>query len=162
MDSTIVFMLLLATGFIAGTMNAVTGGGPLLTLPILMLAGLDGRSASMTSTFALFPGQIAAGVAARKSLQRVGGIPPPWLLALNVCGGAIGAALLVATAAAAFTTLVPWLVLIATAIYAWSSFGPAVQIRAPLFNGPVFIAAQVVLSIYGGYFGGGNSWPASA
>ena len=149
-------MLLLATGFVAGTMNAVAGGGPLLTLPILILAGLDGRSASMTSTVALFPGQIATGVAARKSLHRVGGVPLAWLLTVNVVGGAIGAALLVATPSSVFSALVPWLVLFATAIYAWSSFGITVRGHAPLLNGPVFIAAQVVLSIYGGYFGGGN------
>ena len=54
-------VLLLVAGFLAGTMNALAGGGSFLTFPALLLSGLDARAANITSTIALFPGQIATG-----------------------------------------------------------------------------------------------------
>ena len=151
-------ILIVVTGFVAGSMNAVAGGGPLLTLPILMHAGLDARAASMTTTVALFPGQVATGIAARGLLGPTGGIPLHLLLALNIVGGAIGAILLIVTPTALFSALVPWLVMFATAVYAWSSFAPSSRDGFARIGPVSFGLVQLILSIYGGYFGGGNSF----
>src|SRR3954466_5990778 len=59
-----VFLLFLA-GLWAGAQNALAGGGSFVTLPALVLAGLDPRAANITSTVALFPGQVTSGLAAR-------------------------------------------------------------------------------------------------
>src|SRR5215212_7322862 len=59
------FLLLFLAGLWAGTQNALAGGGSFVTLPALILAGLDPRAANVTSTVALFPGQVTSGLAAR-------------------------------------------------------------------------------------------------
>ena len=151
-------LLLLAAGFVAGAINAVAGGGPLITLPVLIFAGLDARVANLTSTVALFPGQIATAYAARNELRPTGGIGTGLLIGIGITGGAVGGLLLLTTPSSVFAGLVPWLVLVATAIYAWSNFSlRPVRAQRPL--GPIgFVAAQLASSIYGGYFGGGNSF----
>jgi uncharacterized membrane protein YfcA len=161
-DYTIVALLIIA-GFFAGAINAVAGGGPLITLPLLIFTGIDARVANLTSTVALLPGQLATGYAARDGLRRTGGIGTGLLIAISIAGGAVGAILLLTTPSTVFAGLVPWLVLAATAIYAWSNFGSAwvdegqVGMQRPI--GPVgFAAAQTASAIYGGYFGGGNSF----
>ncbi len=153
-----IMILIAIAGFAAGTMNAVAGGGPLLTLPILMLAGLDARAASMTTTVALFPGQIATGVAARGLLRPTGGLTLPLLMGLNIVGGGIGALLLIVTPPSLFSTLVPWLVMFATGVYAWSSFSSSSRVGVVRIGPISFALVQLILSIYGGYFGGGNSF----
>ena len=151
-------VLLAGAGFAAGAINAVAGGGPLITLPVLIFAGLDARVANLTSTVALFPGQIATAYAARDELRPTGGIGSGLLIGISIAGGAVGAMLLLTTPASVFAGLVPWLVLVATLIYAWSNFA-ARPIRTNWPAGPVgFGAAQLASSIYGGYFGGGNSF----
>src|SRR3954471_17761389 len=59
------FFLLFLAGLWAGAQNALAGGGSFVTLPALVLAGLDPRAANITSTVALFPGQVTSGLAAR-------------------------------------------------------------------------------------------------
>ena len=62
----LLLLLLLLAGFTAGTQNAVAGGGSFVTFPALLLCGLDARAANITSTLALFPGQLATGLAGRR------------------------------------------------------------------------------------------------
>ena len=66
--------MLFAAGLWAGTQNALAGGGSFVTLPALMLSGLDARAANITSTLALFPGQIATGLAGRKMASGAEGL----------------------------------------------------------------------------------------
>ena len=157
MNDYVTIALLIFAGFGAGALNALAGGGPLITLAALLLTGLDARAANMTSTVALFPGQIATGLASRALLSKANVIPVAMLVAINIVGGMIGAALLLTTPSAIFAVMVPWLVMIATAIYAWSSFG-AQPIGGSRIGSMPFAVTQFLLSIYGGYFGGGNSF----
>ncbi len=139
----------------AGAQNALAGGGSFLILPTLMFAGLDARAANITSCVALFPAQIATGWTGRALAAGTSGLSLRMLFALSVFGGAIGAVILLITPAAIFARLVPWLVLFATLVFAWGSFfrknGDGVKHTGP------FGAAlgQFLISIYGGYFGGG-------
>ena len=68
--------------------------------------------------------------------------------------GALGALLLLFTPSAFFARLIPWLVLFATAVFAWGSFGPH-RHSVPKLNRFGAAAAQSAISVYGGYFGGG-------
>lgn len=151
-------LALIVAGFTAGAINAVAGGGPLITLPVLIFAGLDARIANLTSTVALFPGQIAAGFTARDALKPTSGVGVRVMLGVTIVGGVVGALLLLTTPSSLFAKLVPWLVLIATAIYAWSNFGTQPQGERARLGPYGFVAAQTLASIYGGYFGGGNSF----
>ena len=146
--------LLAAAGFAAGVQNALAGGGSFLTLPALILAGADARAANITSTVALFPGQVATGLAGR---SRVAGTPAlafRWLFVASLLGGAAGARLLLATPPAFFERLVPWLVLFATVLFAAGSLRPR-RTQAAGHGGLVPLLTQTAIGIYGGYFGGG-------
>lgn len=150
--------LFLATGIGAGFINALAGGGPVLTLAALSLTGIDPRIANLTSTVALSPGQLAAGYRLRARLQE-GRLGSPRLLGLiALVGGAGGAGLLLATAATAFRAIVPWLVLFATLLYAASAFPTLMNRFALRPDRPVARLGFAIMSIYGGYFGGGNSF----
>jgi hypothetical protein len=150
-----IWLLLVGAGLWAGVQNALAGGGSFVTLPALILSGLDARAANITSTVALFPGQVTTGLAGRKLVSGAERLSFRALFAISLAGGVVGALLLLATPPAFFARMLPWLVLAATALFAWGSFfqKPADQ-RRPL--GPLTAsAAQFGIAIYGGYFGGG-------
>lgn len=159
LDDPFVFFGLLLTGVIAGAINAIAGGGPILTLGGLTLMGIDPRIASLTSTIALSPGQILAGTMASARLSKLGWplARMAFAMACAVIGGAAGAALLLGTSADGFRVLVPWLVLFATIIYALSG-GRTFQRARRRVPQPAFLAILLMLGIYGGYYGGGNSF----
>ena len=138
----------------AGAQNALAGGGSFITLPALMFAGMDARAANITSTVALFPGQITTAWTGRRLVTGDGPLPFRALVIISLIGGAIGAVLLLVTSATVFARLVPWLVLFATGVFAWGSFGPKSQ-SARRLGRSATAAAQFVIAIYGGYFGGG-------
>lgn len=149
-------LAVLAAGLVAGTMNALAGGGSFITLSILVVAGLDPRSANITSTVALFPGQVASGVAGRSLVADLPQLPFRAVAGIGLVGGAIGAVLLLVTPASFFARLVPYLVLFATAVFAWGSFLRRPPKPGARRMGPrAAAAAQLAIGVYGGYFGGG-------
>jgi uncharacterized protein len=154
----LIIIILLSAGLWAGAQNALAGGGSFITLPVLMLTGLDARMANLTSTIALFPGQVVAGVSGRKMIDDTGGLPLPILIGVNVAGGVAGAVLLLVTPSSVFAVLVPWLILFATLLNIWSGFGPKRRAPATWFGPFPFAVAQFFIAIYGGYFGGGNGF----
>jgi uncharacterized protein len=148
------YLTLVVASFWAGAQNALAGGGSFITLPSLMLIGMDARAANITSTVALFPAQIATGWTGRAQVAGAGGLSFRAFFILSLIGGAIGAVLLLVTPPAFFARLVPYLVLFATAVFAWGSFGP--RRTAGTSIGPKGAGvAQLLIAIYGGYFGGG-------
>ncbi len=138
----------------AGVQNALAGGGSFVTLPALMFTGMDARAANITSTIALFPAQIATAFTGRTLVTGAAGLTFRALVIISLCGGALGAILLLVTPSSFFARLVPWLVLFATLVFAWGSFGPRRAAAAPLSRHAA-MAAQFAIAIYGGYFGGG-------
>lgn len=150
-----VLLLIGAAGFYAGAQNALAGGGSFITFPALLLAGLNPLAANMTSTIALFPSQITSAFAGRRLVDDVGPLSFAQLFILSIFGGVLGAILLLITPPAFFARLVPWLVLFATAVFAWGSFRRK-PVRAAKGMSPAALAAiQGGIAIYGGYFGGG-------
>jgi len=150
-----VLVLLFVAGVCAGAVNALAGGGSFITLGTLVLAGLDPRAANITSTIALFPGQVTTGYAGRRMASGAEGLSFRALLLISLAGGVAGALLLLATPRAFFGRLVPWLVLFATAVFFWGSFLRHPPEGAPLLGRRAAAAAQLAIAVYGGYFGGG-------
>jgi len=149
-------LLVFLAGVWAGVQNTLAGGGSFVTLPALIVSGMSPLAANITSTVALFPGQITAGYAGRKLVSGAGRLPFRALFALSVIGGAAGGVLLLHTSPAVFSRLVPWLVLFATAVFTWGSFFRKPGPQGALHIGPVSTGiAQFLIAVYGGYFGGG-------
>jgi uncharacterized membrane protein YfcA len=152
------FALLLAGAVWAGAQNQLAGGGSFITLPVLMLTGMDARAANITSTVALFPGKVTGGWLGRAHASGTASLTLRTLIVISLIGGVIGAILLLATPSNVFAQMVPWLVLFATAAFAWGSFfrkAPAAGETAKALGAVPAMAIQLGIAIYGGYFGGG-------
>ena len=149
-------LILFIAAIWAGTQNALAGGGSFITLPSLMLTGMDARAANITSTIALFPAQLVTGFTGRAQAESPKSLTMRTLFVISLIGGALGALVLLATPPTIFARLVPWLVLFATALFAWGSFFrrnvDEVEGRLPPWGAGLI---QFFIAIYGGYFGGG-------
>jgi uncharacterized membrane protein YfcA len=139
----------------AGAQNQLAGGGSFITLPALILTGMDARAANITSTVALFPGQITGGWLGRSLVGGTERLSFRALLIISLCGGVVGAILLLLTPSSVFARMVPWLVLFATAAFAWGSFGRKPQAGSQGIHPVLAGVIQFGIAIYGGYFGGG-------
>lgn len=147
------FLFLIAT--IAGALNAVAGGGGLIVFPALIFTGISPITANATNTAAMWVGTAASTFAYRQdmTIQR-------WqlfsLTVVSILGGTIGAYLLLLTSASEFARLVPYLMLIATLLFAFGkSFNAWLHYRWQMPVGMVIIL-QLLIAIYGGFFGGGG------
>jgi hypothetical protein len=110
-------LVVFVAGVAAGLVNAVAGGGTLLSFPTLVWLGRDPIVANVTNTIALWPGSLTGMLGFRRELR--GGRPLLIFLAVpTVLGGMAGAALLLHTPSATFSRIVPWLILFATALFA--------------------------------------------
>ena len=148
-------VVILLAGVWAGLQNAMAGGGSFITLPVLMLSGMGPLAANITSTVALFPGQVTSGLAGRSLVTGAGRLPFRALFVLSILGGVVGGLLLLNTPSSVFARLVPWLVLFATTVFAWGSFFRKAT-ESTRHMGPLGASlAQFCISVYGGYFGGG-------
>ncbi|MBK3800392.1 TSUP family transporter [Azospirillum brasilense] len=147
-------VLLMVAAFASGVLNAVAGGGAFITFPALLFAGVPPVSANVSSTVALFPGQMASAWAYRNEIRGVTEVSVTAFSVVSLVGGVVGAILLLTTPDRAFAGLVPWLLLFATAVFAVGSFMPALAARLRL-SGRSVLVVQFVIAIYGGYFGGG-------
>lgn len=147
--------LLAGAGLWAGAQNALAGGGSFITLPALIAAGLDPKLANITSTMALFPGQITTGIAGRKLVAGAERLSFKVLAGIALVGGVAGAALLNATPTRIFAAMVPWLVLLATIVFAWGAFGPKKSTAKPPPPAWVTFTSQSLIALYSGFFGGG-------
>jgi hypothetical protein len=146
----------------AGAVNALAGGGTLITFPTLTALGIPAVTANITNTVALCPGYLGATLAQSKDLQ--GQSRRIWLLApAGAVGGIAGGALLLFTGERTFRELVPFLILLASILLALQEPIRAWILRRPGRSDsnttsekwailPVGLAA-----VYGGYFGAGLS-----
>lgn len=153
-------VFLFVAALLGGTLNAVAGGGTFLTVPTLLFVGVLPVNANATSTVALWPASLASASAYRNELadQR------PILVrlgAISLIGGIVGAILLLHTPQKLFLHMLPFLLLLATVLFA---FGPKLNalLRKPNAEPTsssqlVIIAIQLIIAIYGGFFGGGIS-----
>jgi uncharacterized protein len=150
--------LLLAglAAFAAGFVNAIAGGGTLLTFPALIALGLPPIPANTTSTIALCPGYVGAAWAQRKDLvgqgKRVALFVP-----LTAVTGAAGAYVLLHTGERAFTQIVPWLILLAALLIGFQvPLRKWISAHVSTAYGLTLATVLVMAAgVYGGYFGAG-------
>lgn len=147
--------LILLAGLWAGLQNALAGGGSFITLPALIVSGMSPLAANITSTVALFPGQVTSGWSGRRLVSGIGALPFWVLFVVSILGGAVGAVLLLNTPSTVFARLVPWLVLFGTSVFAWGSFFRKQSEITSHISPAAAAVAQFFIAIYGGYFGGG-------
>lgn len=148
-------------GVAAGVVNALAGGGTLISFPALTALGLPPLIANLTNTVALTPGFLGAAWAQRRDLSGQGG-RARWLVPAALLGGLAGAWLLLVSEERLFTALVPWLILLGSLLLALKDrLGAVVRGRSPSAGRrglPLLATVAVALAaVYGGYFGAGLS-----
>jgi uncharacterized membrane protein YfcA len=152
-------ILLFLAGVLGGALNAVAGGGSFIAFPALLFAGVPAIPANATSTIALWTAAVASGGAYRSRLNVPKRIFIP-LLIVSLIGGLAGAFLLLKTPAHTFMRVLPWLTLGATLLFAFGN--KLAGRRGSVLEGDTTTTAlavatvfQLVVAVYGGYFGGG-------
>jgi len=142
-----------AAAFGAGVLNAIAGGGSFLTFPALVFAGVPPVAANATSAIAVSPGYLGSTWGFRPELRQLPASRIWREVAIAAVGGLIGAGLLLLTPARVFAGIVPWLLLLATALFA---LGPRLsRLGSGTGHGGWRLPGLLGVSIYGGYFNGG-------
>ena len=151
MDS--VWLVTGAAAFGAGVLNAIAGGGSFLTFPALVFAGVPPLAANATSAAAVSPGYLGSTLGFKAELHAIPGTTLQREVIIAAVGGLIGATLLLVTPARLFSGLVPWLLLLATTLFA---LGPVIASRGAGLGHPQWrLPGLLLVAIYGGYFNGG-------
>jgi len=142
-----------------GAVNAIAGGGSVITFPALLFVGVGPILASATNTVAIWPASVAGAFGFRGDVK---GAPPSmyWLLVPSVIGGTLGALLLLRTPTHLFELIAPYLVLAATVLLAVQGRVSRRVHRDPRkAHAPRWwiaaVAVQLAVSVYGGFFGAG-------
>lgn len=140
----------------AGIVNAIAGGGTLISFPAMTAVGVPSVHANATNTVSLCPGYIGGTYAQRKDLEGLGAQVKPQVIVSALCG-LLGSVMLVLSSEAAFRAVVPFLILAAVILLAVQ-----VPLRKWLFgrgdrhaHPAVELGAVGLASVYGGYFGAG-------
>jgi uncharacterized membrane protein YfcA len=152
------WLILAGAAFVAGVVNAIAGGGSLISFPALLLTGMPAVAANATNTVAIWPGTVSSAYAYRRFIgeerRRATILAVP-----SLAGGLIGSIVLIHTPEKVFSAVVPWLILFACALLgAQQRIGAWVASRRTLAGRGVpweLWLSQFLISIYGGYFGAG-------
>ena len=156
-------ILLFLAAVIAGTLNAVAGGGSFISFPVMLFTGVPPIEANATNTVALWPGLAASTVAYLKRLNAPSRVLVP-LVVTSVAGGWAGALLLLKTPQHTFLHLVPWLLLGGTLLFAFGNNIRAIAGKRATVDDLRLLSWQAIAvssivelltSVYGGYFGAG-------
>lgn len=145
------YLIIAVAAFFAGGLNAIAGGGSFLTFPALVFIGLPPIAANATSTLAVFPGYLGSALGFSKDIAKVERSLFVRYIVIALIGGLAGSLLLLVTSNDLFSVIVPWLLLLATILFA---FGDWLRARLAHMRVPEKSALMIV-SIYGGYFNGG-------
>jgi uncharacterized protein len=149
-------LILLAAAALGGAANALAGGGTFIVFPALLLAGIAPIKANATASLALVPGAIASAWVYRDAVRSISKKFVLIMSAASLAGSLVGSELLMHTSNGTFSKLVPWLLLMAAAVF---SAAPWLRKAAAGMGGHqslvVLIGGQVFVAGYGGYFGAG-------
>jgi uncharacterized membrane protein YfcA len=148
------YLLLFLAGLIGGAMNAAAGGGSFVSFPVMVYTGIPPVNANASSTVALLPGSAVSAWNMREYIKAFPGVSMLAVVIITLIGGCAGALLLLYTSAASFNAMVPWLLLVGSLAF---GFGKRCGewLRTKVRVGVAFVlSAQLLLGIYGGYFGG--------
>ncbi len=151
-------LLLAGAALLAGAVNAIAGGGTLISFPALLLLGLQPVAANVSNTLGLLPGYASGSVAYRAELS-VQAARVRVLGGVSVAGAVTGAYLVTRTSPATFSAIVPWLILFASVLLLVQ---PLVTSRLASrrregedHRAPLLAAAQFLGAVYGAFFGAG-------
>ena len=151
-------LLLAGAGFLAGGVNAVAGGGSLISFPALLAVGYPSVSANVTNTVSVLPGYAGGAYGYRRELKGQGDHLRR-LAPVSVLGAVVGAVLLLTTSSDAFDVIVPFLVALASLlllaqprIQRWVLSRPHDGFAR---SGGALVLSTFVAATYGAYFGGG-------
>jgi uncharacterized membrane protein YfcA len=152
-------IFLFFAGILGGALNAVAGGGSFIAFPALMFSGVPPIQANATNAVALWVGVTASSGAYRKHLDISRRVMIP-LAVTSVIGGIVGAFLLLRTPAHTFLEILPWLMLGATLLFVFGgrlARGSKSGLAHDASRTAIGVAAlfELVVAVYGGYFGGG-------
>lgn len=148
--------LLAGAGLLAGAVNALAGGGSLISFPALLAAGYPPVTANVTNTVALVPGYAGSVAGGRTELDRQA--PRVRSLAVvSVVGAVLGSVLLLTTPSDVFRAVVPFLILLACGLLlAQPRLAARVRARdASPHHGPLLQVTVLLAAVYGAYFGAG-------
>ncbi|WP_342070933.1 sulfite exporter TauE/SafE family protein [Yoonia algicola] len=150
-------LLLGVAGFAAGLLNAVAGGGTFLSLPALIYVGVPPVSANATATLTALPGYLSSAWGFRHHMRREGALSLRAIAGVGMIGAGLGAVLLIITPGDTFLWVVPWLLVLATVLFALGPYLLGQIQQRGLGSAGVAVSAATILavSIYGGYFNGG-------
>ena len=155
--SAIAHVVAAAAALVAGGVNAIAGGGTLITFPILTAIGVPAVRANATNTVSLCPGYVGGSYAQRRDLAGLGrGLRPQMIT--GALGGLGGSILLVVTSEAVFRQIVPFMILAACGLLGFQD-----RLRAILTSRSqgspshrlLELGSILLAAIYGGYFGAG-------
>ncbi|WP_343563017.1 sulfite exporter TauE/SafE family protein [Kiloniella sp. b19] len=149
------YAILFAAAFGAGALNALAGGGSFLTFPALVFSGVPVLAANATSAVSVFLGYLGSAVAFRQELANYDRGLLIRILLLSIVGGATGAFLLLNTPPDVFRGIVPWLLVIATALFAFQEQIKRLLKSESKAGRGLEAAATYFVTTYGGYFNGG-------
>lgn len=151
------WLLLFFASVMAGALNGVAGGGSFITFPALIFVGLPPINANATNNTGTWVGYLSSFYAYRQDLG--GRWQALWrLILISLAGGIVGSVLLLNTPQSVFAKLVPYLLLLATTLFALNPWLKRLQSRrGALSKGTLLLLGvlQWMVAIYGGYFGGG-------
>ncbi len=152
-------IFLFVAGALGGALNAVAGGGSFIAFPALLFSGVAPIAANATNTVALWVGVTASTGAYRKHLDISRRVMIP-LAITSLIGGIAGAYLLLHTPAQTFLHVLPWLMLGATLLFVFGSRlsrGSTSGVAHDASTAALTVAVlfELVVAVYGGYFGGG-------
>jgi uncharacterized protein len=155
-----IYLWVNVAALLAGAINAVAGGGTLLTFPALVAALGSTVAANATSTVALVPGSLASAWGYREELAKC----QRWAVLLagpSLVGGWLGASLLTHLPERIFNLVVPWLILLAAVLFILQPTLPRLRNSGKDAKKPsalaisIVLCAQFLIAVYGGYFGAG-------
>ena len=148
-------LLLVFVGAVASGINAVAGGGTLISFPVLVRLGVPELPANATNSVALWPGSLAGAFGFLPQLKKTGRYLRTLLLP-TFLGAVAGAVLLLSTSERSFQIAVPVLILFATVLLAFQPQLKAFAKQPGRHIGPAAgVVFQFLISVYGGYFGAG-------
>lgn len=147
----------------AGAINAIAGGGSLVSFPALVAFGVPAKLANTTNNAALWPGSISGMIGFWEEVKRAKKLVA-FLAIPSLIGGLLGAYILVQTPPDLFRQLTPFLILFATLLFAGRDFfskmtrrGAAESDHITGAGGAVGFILQLIIATYGGFFGAGQS-----
>ena len=152
-------IFLFVAGILGGALNAVAGGGSFIAFPALLFTGVPPIPANATNTVALWTGVTASGGAFRERLDVPRRVMVP-LLVTSFIGGLAGAFLLLKTPAHTFMKVLPWLMLGATLLFIFGKRLAGERTSSVAHDASTAAIAgaalfELLVAVYGGYFGGG-------